>query len=72
MPPPSLAEVVALREEYEGDLDAARASGDNGRVKVAYYHAAWARKVEAGLRDGSTPREVRAPVHAVRIGTVRS
>jgi hypothetical protein len=68
LPPPSLHEVVGLREQYERELDEARSSGDKGRVKVAYYHAAWARKIEAGLRDGTTPREVRAPVHAVRIG----
>ncbi|MDX6565143.1 MAG: hypothetical protein QOE10_805, partial [Gaiellales bacterium] len=68
LPAPGLDEVVALREQYERDLDEARASGDNGRVKVAYYHAAWARKIEAGLRDGTTPTEVRAPVHAIRIG----
>jgi hypothetical protein len=68
LPAPGLDEVVALREQYERDLDEAGASGDNGRVKVAYYHAAWARKIEAGLRDGSTPTEVRAPVHAIRIG----
>ncbi len=68
MPPPALSDVVALRGQYERELDEARASGDNGRVKVAYYHAAWARKIEAGLRDGSTPGEVLAPIHAVRIG----
>ena len=68
MPPPTLDDVVAQRVEYERELDEARASGDAGRVKVAYYHAAWGRKIEAGLRDGSTPTEVRAPVHAVRIG----
>jgi hypothetical protein len=68
LPPPPLDEVVALREQYERELDDARASGDAGRVKVAYYNAAWARKIEAGLRDGSTPSEVTAPIHAVRIG----
>jgi neutral ceramidase len=68
LPPPALDEVVALREQYERELDDARASGDAGRVKVAYYNAAWARKIEAGLRDGSTPSEVTAPIHAVRIG----
>ena len=59
LPPPPLDKVIELREQYERELDEARASGDTGRVKVAYYHAAWARKIEAGLRDGTTPREVR-------------
>jgi hypothetical protein len=68
LPPPPLDEIIELREQYERELDEARASGDTGRVKVAYYHAAWARKIEAGLRDGTTPREVEAPIHAVRIG----
>jgi neutral ceramidase len=68
LPSPALDDVVEQLEEYERELEEARASGDAGRVKVAYYHAAWGRKIEAGLRDGSTPSEVRAPVHAVRIG----
>jgi hypothetical protein len=65
---PRLEEVERLRAQYETDLDAARATGDTGKVKVAYYHAAWARKIEAQLRDGTAPTEVRGPVHAVRIG----
>jgi neutral ceramidase len=68
LPAPPLEELVALREGYELELAEARASGDNGRVKVAYYHAAWARKIESGLRGGSSPHEVIAPIHAVRIG----
>jgi len=68
MPHPPLDEVVALREEYEADLDAARASGDYGKVKVAFYHAAWARKIEAQLREGSAPNAVHGNIHAVRIG----
>jgi neutral ceramidase len=68
MPGPSLDEISALRAEYEVELDAARASGDNGRVKVAFYNAAWARKIEAGVRDGTTPTAVQGPIHAVRVG----
>jgi hypothetical protein len=68
MPHPSLAEVERLRREYDDDLAKARASGERGRVKVAYYHATWAHRIEAQLRDGTAPTEVRGPVHAVRIG----
>ena len=55
MPHPELAEVSALREQYDADLEVARASGDYGKVKVAYYNAGWARKIEAQLRDGHGP-----------------
>ena len=54
--------------EYDAALEEARASGDRGKVKLAYYQAAWARKIEAQLRDGTAPTEVHGPVHAVRIG----
>jgi hypothetical protein len=60
--------VTALREHYDADLEAARATGDNGMVKVAYYHAAWARRIEDQLRIGTAPTEVQGPVHAVRVG----
>jgi hypothetical protein len=68
MPHPPLEEVSALREQYDRELDEARATGDAGKVKVAYYHAAWARRIEGQLRDGTAPTEVPGPVHAVRIG----
>ncbi len=68
MPLPALAEIEQMRQDYDEALEAARASGDRGRVKLAYYQAAWARRIEAQLRDGTVPTEVRAPVHAVRIG----
>lgn len=68
MPHPELAELEALRAEYDSALEEARASGNRGRVKLAYYQAAWARRIEAQLRDGSAPTEVSAPVHAVRVG----
>jgi len=68
MPHPSLEEVSRLREEYDEALEQARAAGERGPVKIAYYHASWARRVEAQLRDGTAPIEVRGPVHAVRIG----
>lgn len=68
LPHPPLEEIERLRQEYDTALAAARASGDRGQVKLAYYQAAWARRIESQLRDGSAPTEVRAPVHAVRIG----
>jgi hypothetical protein len=68
MPHAPLEEIERQRREYDQALDEARASGDRGRVKVAYYQAAWARRIEAQLRDGTAPTEVRGPVHAVRIG----
>jgi neutral ceramidase len=68
MPHPPLAEIEGLRREYDAALEEARASGDRGRVKLAHYQAAWARRVEAQLREGTAPTEVRGPVHAVRIG----
>jgi hypothetical protein len=68
LPHPAIEDVRALREGYDSDLDAARASGDYGRVKVAYYHAAWARRVEAQLREGTAPLSVSGAIHAVRVG----
>ena len=68
MPHPTLSEVTGLRQQYEADLDEARTSGDYGRVKVAFYHAGWARRIEAQLREGTAPESVSGPVHAVRIG----
>jgi neutral ceramidase len=68
MPHPALEEISALREQYDSELEAARATGDVGKVKVAYYHAKWARLIEQQLRDGTAPTEMRGPVHAVRIG----
>lgn len=68
MPHPELAEVSALRKQYEADLEAARESGDYGKVKVAYYHAGWARKIESQLQGGTAPTEVHGRVNAVRIG----
>ena len=68
MPHPSLEEVSGLREEYERNLEEARATGDVGKVKVAYYHAKWARTIEEQLRTGTAPTSVEGPVHAVRIG----
>jgi neutral ceramidase len=68
LPHPELTEIEEQRAAYEAELDAARASGDRGKVKLAYYQASWARTVEAQLRDGTAPTEVRGPVHAVRIG----
>ena len=68
LPHPALDEIERQRREYDDALAEARASGDRGRVKLAYYQAAWARRIESQLREGSAPTEVRGPVHAVRIG----
>ena len=68
MPHPPLEEIEALRKEYDEALEEARTSGDRGRVKLAWYQAAWARRIESQLRDGTAPTEVPGPVHAVRIG----
>ncbi|MFN8224133.1 MAG: hypothetical protein U0R50_12905 [Gaiellales bacterium] len=68
MPHPSLDEVAALRDQYDRDLEDARSAGDHGRIKVAHYHAAWAHKIEAQLRDGTAPTFVTGRVNAVRIG----
>lgn len=68
MPHPTVEDLVRLREEYEAGVAEARRSGDRGAIKVAHYHATWARKIEQQLRDGTAPTAVRASVHAVRIG----
>jgi neutral ceramidase len=68
MPHPPLEEIERQRREYDEALEEARASGDRGRVKLAYYHASWARRIEGQLRGGTAPTEVTGPVHAVRIG----
>jgi hypothetical protein len=65
---PRLDEVEALQREYDRALDAARRTGDAGAIKVAYYHAGWARKTASQLRDGCAPTAIHAPVHAIRIG----
>jgi hypothetical protein len=65
---PPLSEVERLRELYDAELEAARATGDHGKVKVAYYHAGWARKIESQLREGTAPKSVGGRVSAVRIG----
>ncbi len=67
-PHPPLAEIEEERRAFDAALEEARASGDRGRVKLAYYQASWARRIEAQLRDGTAPTAVSAPVHAVRIG----
>lgn len=68
LPHPSLEYVVEERAKAEADLDAARVSGDVGKLKVACYHTAWARKTEASLRDGTAPTSTEGWMHAVRIG----
>jgi neutral ceramidase len=68
LPHPDLSEIEQQRAAYDAELEAAQASGDRGKVKLAYYQASWARTIESQLRDGTAPTEVRGPVHAVRIG----
>jgi len=67
-PLPTLDEIEGLRQEYDETLEEARASGDRGKVKLAWYQASWARRIESQLRGGTAPTEVPGPVHAVRIG----
>ena len=67
-PLPSAEEIAELRADFDRRLEAARASGDVGRVKIAHVAATWARGVEeivAGRRPLPRPE---GPVHAVRIG----
>jgi hypothetical protein len=68
LPHPPLEWVVGQRAEADAELETARASGDVGRIKVARYHANWARKTEAALRDGTAPTSTPGWIHAVRIG----
>jgi neutral ceramidase len=68
LPHPSLESVVADRERWEATLEEARAAGDIGRMKVAWYHTSWARTTEAGLRNGTAPTSTEGWIHAVRIG----
>jgi len=68
LPHPTLAELAALSEEFEATLAEAKASGDLGRIKVAFYSAGWARKTMAALREGTAPTSAEGTVHAVRIG----
>jgi hypothetical protein len=68
LPHPSLDYVRSEREKWDAELDAARADGDVGRVKVARYHVQWADKVEPALRAGTAPTSIAGWIHAVRIG----
>ena len=67
-PPPSVDEIREILGESERDLAEARAGGDPGRIKVAFYHAEWARRLEAKVHAGTVPRSVPAQVNALRIG----
>jgi neutral ceramidase len=68
LPHPTPEEVRAVRAEWEPRVAEARAAGDVGRTKVAWYHAAWARKIEQQLLDGTAPTFNEGRIHAVRIG----
>ena len=57
-----------MRAESDLGLEAARASGDPGRVKVAYYHADWARRLESQLLVGGVPFSKPARINALRVG----
>ena len=67
LPHPPLEWVVGQRAEADGELEAARASGDVGRIKVARYHANWARKTE--LRSGTAPHRLRRRGGSTRCGS---
>jgi len=68
LPLPSLEEIRSLRAEFDAALAAAEASGDYGQVKVAWFHAGWARHTEQQLLDGTAPTHASGRIHAVRIG----
>jgi hypothetical protein len=68
LPLPTMDEVVALREAAELQLEAARARGDLGGVKVAGYTTGWASRTEARLAAGTAPPTVEGQINAVRIG----
>jgi neutral ceramidase len=69
LPHPPIEEVIAERDEWEATLEEARAAGDVGRQKVAWYHTKWARTTEAALRDGSARTFTEGWIHAIRIGS---
>ena len=64
-PPPSADEILEICRDSERDLAEARSGGDAGRIKVAFYHAERARRLEAKLRSGTVPRSVPAQVNAL-------
>jgi len=66
-PWPDVDDVAAQRAGFDAELERARRTG-RGAAKVAAYHAGWAARTEDALRAGTAPREIVAPVHAVRIG----
>ena len=46
----------------------ASGSGNGGAARIAYWHAAWARKTERSLLEGTAPTFREGRIHAVRIG----
>lgn len=69
-PLPSLEDVRAVSGEWEAKLAGAVAagSGNGGDARIAFWHAAWARKTERSLVDGTAPTFREGRIHAVRIG----
>ena len=55
MPHPPLEEIERQRREYDEALEEARASGDRGKVKLAYYHG-----VLGAPGRGAAPRRHRS------------
>jgi hypothetical protein len=68
LPLPTLDEVRSLRHGFDAALEAAEASGNYGKVKVAWFHAGWARQTEQLIADGTAPTQASGRIHAVRIG----
>ena len=69
LPHPALESVIADRAQWEAKLGQAIEAGDVGAQKIAFYHASWARKTEAALRDGTAPTATEGWIHAIRIGS---
>jgi len=67
-PLPRLEDVRELLVGYDAELEAAKASGDNGRIRVALFHQLWASRTEAALEAGTAETEVQTSINAIRIG----
>jgi neutral ceramidase len=70
LPLPELADITALIEKTERDIEAAIASGaTEGDLRVLRFHGLnWARRIETELRNGSPRTSAAGSIHAVRIG----
>ncbi len=67
--PPTLDEIVALREELEHRAAELQAAGEPRTVwNPVVLHVRWAKAVEERVADGTVEHEVEVPLQAVRIG----